>query len=280
MEFEESEAEVSRKVKEVAKLVQEGKHVVFYSGAGISTSANIPDFRGPEGVWTLKDKGKLLEEGKIIPIDQIKPTYAHYAITHLLRKRWVHFVITTNMDALHLRSGTPPHLLIEQHGNSFKEICSKCKMTFLRSYMVTETVEDPRVHTTGRRCTFCGGELMDTIVHFSEAFRGMHDEVISLYHARKADVAVVMGTSMNVQPNASFPDLCFQNEGKLVIVNLQKTPYDNVAAVRVFARTDVFMRKLMEEMKEEEFDRETDLRETWDGDGSAGGSEDGSCIIS
>jgi len=73
-----------------------------------------------------------------------KPTYAHYAITELTRRHLVKFVISTNMDALHLRSGLAPHLIMEQHGNSYKEICKECKMTYMRPYRVTDEVVNRR----------------------------------------------------------------------------------------------------------------------------------------
>jgi NAD+-dependent protein deacetylase sirtuin 7 len=83
-------------------------------GAGISTSANIPDFRGPTGVWTMREKGKSVG-GK--NLHKAFPTFAHYCVTELVRRALLRFVVSTNMDALHLRSGLPVHLISEQHGN-------------------------------------------------------------------------------------------------------------------------------------------------------------------
>lgn len=77
-------------------------------------------------------------------VGMARPTYAHYAITELTRRHLVKFVISTNMDGLHLRSGLSPHLLMEQHGNSYKEICEQCKMTYIRDYKVTDYVTNMR----------------------------------------------------------------------------------------------------------------------------------------
>jgi NAD-dependent SIR2 family protein deacetylase len=155
-----------------------------------------------------------------------------------------------------------------------------------------------RTHETDRVCTFCGAALLDTIIHFSESYRNDYVPVMALHHAVKADVAIVMGTSMNVQGAASYPvgmreklsdrrelgrgkqwgqlssqcahhpkvrfgkimfytqsqdsqsfteRVCTQDKalrnrnGKLYIVNLQRTPYDHLATTRVYARTDPFM---------------------------------------
>jgi len=160
-------------------------------------------------------------------LDQARPTKTHYAITQLARKHLIHFVISTNMDGLHLRSGLPRHMIVEQHGNCYKEICENCQTEYYRQYDTLKTVVHSRKHHTGRHCTWCGGQLQDTIVHFSENFRGEHVQPISMHHARKCDLAIVMGTSMNVQPAAAYPDKALKSPGgKLVIVNLQKTPYD------------------------------------------------------
>jgi NAD+-dependent protein deacetylase sirtuin 6 len=217
------------------------------------------DFRGPNGVWTLREKGKL--QGRVV--DKYYPTLSHYAVTELARRGLVKYVISTNMDALHFRSGLPGHLLNEQHGNKHKERCEKCAMEFFRQYDTLETVTSTRSHLTGRNCTFCGGRLRDTIVHFSEPVKP-EDMMLAMYNARKSDLAVVIGTSMNVQPAASFPDKCFKNGGKLVIINLQKTPYDSLASIRIFAKCDDVMRMLMEELTIYEFSVTTDIIDTWD----------------
>jgi len=256
-EFEESLEEMRPKVKQIVQILQSAHHVVCYTGAGVSTSANIPDYRGPQGVWTLKEKGVTLQG---LEFGGAKPTYTHCAITELVRKHLIHFVISTNMDGLHLRSGLPKHLICEQHGNSYKEICERCHTLYYRQYDVCEGGRD---HSTYRSCTFCRGGLLDTIVHFGENL-GDYEQMASLWNCRKSDVAFVMGTSMNVQPAASYPLACAQNNGKLIIVNLQKTPYDDAAAVRIFAKTDNFMHILMEELGNIEVDCTTDLINTWD----------------
>jgi len=166
---------------------------------------------------------------------------------------------------LHLRSGLPRHLILEQHGNSHKEICSVCEKEFYRQFDVGKTVMNSRQHYTGRLCDFCGGKLQDTIVHFSENFRGEYISPMSMHHATKADVAIVMGTSMNVQPFAAYPDKVLKHpKGKLIIVNLQKTPYDLLATERIFMKTDEFMQMLVEELEIKHFKYGPDVKETWD----------------
>lgn len=209
-EFFDSIDVLKEKIKDLAKLLKESVYPVFYSGAGISTSANIPDYRGPKGVWTLREKGKIAN----IEFSDKHPTFSHYAITELARHGLVKFVQSTNLDGLHLRSGLPAHLISEQHGNKHKEICEKCGYQYYRQFDTGETVEYWRLHFTGRNCTFCNGRLKDSIIHFSEDLRE-DDMLLSLHHAHKSDLSVVLGTSMNVQPAASFPDKCIANNGKV-----------------------------------------------------------------
>lgn len=204
------------------------------------------------------DKGKQINEAS--------PTYAHYALTELVKKNLVKFIISTNMDSLHVRTGLPKHLIIEQHGNCHKEVCVDCGSAYWRSFDTRDTVLSTREHFTLRYCTFCGGKLRDTIVHFSENWSERHTEILSVFHSRKSDLSIVMGTSMNVQPNATFPELGWKkdNPAPMVLVNLQKTPYDNLAKVRIFTKTDLFMNLLMTELGLVEFDRTTDKRTEWD----------------
>jgi hypothetical protein len=140
-------------VDEIVDLIKKSKHLVIYTGAGISTSANIPgknhlltlDYRGPNGVWTLKDKG-MTPDG--IEIDQAFPTYSHYAMVELMNKGILKHVVSTNVDGLHRRSGIPKDKLSELHGNAYKEYCSKCSKEHLRSFDTCKTLK--KNHLTGR----------------------------------------------------------------------------------------------------------------------------------
>lgn len=261
-EYEEDEDSLRAKVKEAARLIKEAQHAVVFTGAGVSTSADIADFRGPRGVWTMRDQGRSATSKEV---HEVRPTLAHYGITELVRKGLLRYVISTNMDGLHLRSGLPAHLLTELHGNSYKEICSLCKQTYLRQFQVGRSVTKQRLHFTGRRCTFCGSELQDTIVHFTEQYRTLFTEEHVMAQSQKADVMLILGTSMNVQPSACYPEQVLKNNpGSLILVNLQRTPYDHLCALRVFARTDRFMELLLDELNLlQQLDTSFDALPTW-----------------
>ncbi|PRP86710.1 putative LRR receptor-like serine/threonine-protein kinase [Planoprotostelium fungivorum] len=268
-EYTDEPSDFMRKVKHIAEHIRENKHVVVYTGAGISTSASIPDYRGPNGVWTLLKKG---QQSKSMELSQASPTYAHYALTELVRRNLVKYIVSTNLDGLHRRSGTKANEMSELHGNCYKEVCATCKQEYLRGYDTLTSRLDRWSHLTGRHCKSpCRGPLKDTIVHFTENVP-LDQMDPAIYHARKADVALVLGdpfgervrlthsgTSMNVQPAASLPEKSLRNvDGKLYIVNLQKTPFDDVANAVVHEKTDKFMEALMHELGISDFDRSYD----------------------
>lgn len=93
------------KVDEFVELIREAKHVVVHTGAGISTSSGIPDFRGPKGVWTLEERGLIPKFD--VSFDTAKPTLTHMALVKLAQEGLIHYVISQNVDGLHLKSGFP-----------------------------------------------------------------------------------------------------------------------------------------------------------------------------
>eukprot|EP00004_Rigifila_ramosa_P007073 TRINITY_DN1799_c0_g1_i1.p2 TRINITY_DN1799_c0_g1~~TRINITY_DN1799_c0_g1_i1.p2 ORF type:complete len:270 (+),score=56.59 TRINITY_DN1799_c0_g1_i1:66-812(+) len=119
VEFHDSEAVLDRKVEHLADLLAASKHAVFYTGAGISTSANIPDFRGPNGVWTRRDR--KLPPPKSVEIAQAQPTLAHFAMKQMLDRGTIKYLVSQNVDGLHRRSGVPRTSISELHGNAFRE---------------------------------------------------------------------------------------------------------------------------------------------------------------
>nr|XP_044991343.1 NAD-dependent protein deacetylase sirtuin-6 isoform X2 [Jaculus jaculus] len=117
--------ELERKVWELARLMWQASNVVFHTGAGISTASGIPDFRGPHGVWTMEERG--LEPKFDTTFESARPSKTHMALVQLERVGFLHFLVSQNVDGLHVRSGFPRDKLAELHGNMFVEECVKCK---------------------------------------------------------------------------------------------------------------------------------------------------------
>ena len=266
LEYVEPNSTLLPKIKEIAKLLKSAKHCIVFTGAGISTSANIPDFRGPKGVWTKEHKKEKIDED--VDINELKPTYCHYALTELARKSYIKFLITTNMDGLHWRSGFPEHMQEELHGSAYTEHCPFCHKHYRRLKEVERGSPD---HYTEGICDFCGNKLMDTIVNFNDTYRNPLEGNVVEFHSNEADLVIVLGSSCFVQPAASFPEKVvlsekssvmkkLNKEGKLIIVNLQATPLDEYCSIRCFCKTDDFAKELMKEMGLEKFNTTFDAK--------------------
>jgi mono-ADP-ribosyltransferase sirtuin 6 len=109
------EPDLKEKIDLAAKWIAESEKLVVFTGAGISTDSGLPDFRGPDGVWTRRDAG--LPPPKSPPWDQVKPNIAHFSIVELLKIGKLDYLISQNVDGLHAKSGIPFEKLAELHGN-------------------------------------------------------------------------------------------------------------------------------------------------------------------
>lgn len=242
-EYYDTPEDLLLKVKELAKVIKESKHMVAYTGAGVSTSAKIPDYRGPQGVWTLRDQGKSPKME--ITLEQALPTPTHMAIVELEKQGMMKYLVSTNVDGLHRRAGTSENMMAELHGNSYREICETCGQEYLMPFAVHGGFN----HRTGRKCEMngCDGFRKDTIINFGENLPKRELDLTTL-HAKKSDLALVLGTSMQVQPACIFPSYALKNGGKMVIVNLQKTPFDSSAHLIIREKTDKVMELLFKEL--------------------------------
>lgn len=241
--------EVEEKASLLASWVKSAEHIVVHTGAGISTSAGIPDFRGPKGVWTLEKKG--LKPDINISWDDAKPTYTHMAIARLVEEDKVKFVITQNIDGLHLRSGVPRSHIAELHGNMFVDQCDKCKKMFVRDSPAPTVgqkytgADCPAYKENGRKCR---GKIIDFVLDW-EADLPDDDLTISDTHSMKADLSIVMGSTLQIIPAGNLPTYTKKyQEGKLVICNLQPTKHFKKADLNIHTYVDDIMRLVMDKL--------------------------------
>jgi mono-ADP-ribosyltransferase sirtuin 6 len=235
---------LDEKLQKLEELVRASKHMVVFTGAGISTSAGISDFRGPTGVWTRKAQGLA----PIAGTSTVKalPTKTHMGIVELHRRGILQYVISQNCDGLHRRSGLPGSAISELHGNSNIEICESCGRRFFRDFKATRQVRTFD-HFTGRFC-HCKGRLLESTIDFgqnlpSRPLRLAEEE------SEKADLHIVFGSSLTVSPACDMPRTTAAHGGKLIIVNLQKTPLTRKAAFQIHAHTDTVMEMLMKRLQ-------------------------------
>ena len=254
-EIFDSEEEIESKCLELGELIKGSEHFVCFTGAGISTTAGIPDYRsgtntilkaGP-GAWEKKAVGEEAKVKKCITTRSIQaiPTKTHMSFVKLEEEGILKFVISQNTDGLHKRSGLPAKVLAELHGNGNLERCSKCKRGYMRDYR-TRTAGTAHTHANGRRCEDpkCQGALCDTIVNFGENLPEWELNE-GFRQGDLADLHLCMGSSLRVTPAADMPLRTTHNGGKLVIVNLQKTPLDHLATIRIGAMCDDVIQRVM-----------------------------------
>jgi mono-ADP-ribosyltransferase sirtuin 6 len=231
------------KLDKLAEMVRASEYFVTFTGAGISTSAGIPDFRGPEGTWTLEAQGRERTLPTVSSLQAV-PTKTHMALVTLERAGILKHLISQNCDGLHRKSGFDPSKLSELHGNGNMEECESCQTRFYRDYQCYRKGRG-KDHYTGRHCPLCNGRLLEWTIDFGQSLP--EDMITSGFdNARKATLHLCLGSSLTVSPACDMPrTTAKKRNGRLVVVNLQKTPLDDLCALRIYARTDVVMEGLM-----------------------------------
>uniref|UniRef100_A0A6B2L6V5 protein acetyllysine N-acetyltransferase n=1 Tax=Arcella intermedia TaxID=1963864 RepID=A0A6B2L6V5_9EUKA len=219
--------------------------MVAFTGAGISTAAGISDFRGPNGIWTKRDQGTPVP--RTFPL-ATAPTLTHLSLLSLHTHGHLHALISTNTDGLHLLSGFPLASFQELHGNRNIEACASCGRVYYRRFPVRPNDITCKTRLTARRCDGCRTPLRWTNVAFGQTLPDLGLE--NAYRlAERADLSVVLGTTMKVEPAASLPfEGRKHGETKVVLVNLQRTDCDQKCDLRIFAPCDEVAKLLMKEL--------------------------------
>ena len=223
----------------LADWILQSRHLVAFTGAGISTDSGIPDFRGPDGVWTRRDKGLPPPRWRSGPGGP-QPNASHLALAELQRLGKLQFLITQNTDNLHRASGIRPDLLAELHGNGRLLRCTACDRLHTFAEARWENSAGDRAYRTDTPrpgqppCPACGGRLVSSVVNFGDAMPEK-EMLLSDRHARRCDLMLALGSSLTVEPAASLVGLALRSGAKVVLVNQGKTPYDRAATLRVWA---------------------------------------------
>lgn len=224
-----------QELEKISKLIINSKYVIVFTGAGISTSSGLSDYRGTDGVWTRKRKG--LSDKNPIPFKKVKPTKGHEVLKKLFKKGIVKYVISQNIDNLHRRSGIPENYIAEIHGNYNIMRCSHCdkryKLKDLSINNNTQTLAKPVTIIPGKKliCS-CNGIIIPTFVNFGSPL--LTTELDNAYiNAQRCDVFIAIGTTMSVEPASIIPKKALHKGAKLIIFNFGPTPYDNKAFSKI-----------------------------------------------
>lgn len=232
-----------RAVALAAEVVRDARHVVTLTGAGISTDSGIPDFRGPDGVWTRDpdaERYSTIEHYLSDPDLRVRawqwrmanpawtasPNRGHEALVALEQSGRLELLVTQNIDGLHLAAGTDPARLVEIHGSMRSARCVRRDW----SGPTLEVLERVRAGEPDPPCPNCGGILKTSTVFFGESL-DEDDLARSFDAAQRCDVLLCVGTTLQVFPIAQMVPLALRAGARVVIVNAGETPFDDHATV-------------------------------------------------
>jgi NAD-dependent deacetylase len=228
-------------VDKIRGWVRAAERVVVLTGAGISTDSGIPDFRGPQGVWTRNPVAEKLSNIRHYMADpevrkaswkarldhaawDARPNPGHLALAALERRGKLHALITQNIDELHQMAGNSPGKVIEVHGTMRRVVCMRCGLTA----PMQRALERVRAGEEDPPCRDCGGILKSATVSFGQA---LVPEVIerAMRAAAEAELFLAIGTSLQVYPIAGAVPAARAAGAKVVIANAEPTPFDDIA---------------------------------------------------
>jgi NAD-dependent deacetylase len=226
-------------LEEFAAQIRSCRNIVFFTGAGISTESGVPDFRSPGGVWAkyqpvyfqdfiASEAARIqhwrLKKATYELFKTVKPNLGHYAIREFEQRGQLLGLITQNIDGLHKLAGVSEQKLVELHGTDRLITCLGCDKCFEPASLYENLPEE----FSPPNCDACGGFLKSANISFGQP---MPAEPMRRAQAwtEAADIFIVIGSSLQVQPAASFPVIAKRCGALLAIVNRDETPLDDIA---------------------------------------------------
>src|SRR2546423_7260562 len=232
---------MNERIESVREWIGESRRVVVLTGAGISTEYGIPDFRGPQGVWTRDPRAEKLSDIRYYMSDpevrklswqtrvahpawHAQPNAGHLALVALEKSGRLHALVTQNIDGLHQRAGNSPERVIEVHGTVQGVVCLSCGW----KGPMQATLDRVRSGESDPPCERCGGILKSDTISFGQA---LVPEVIdrAMQCAAEADLLLSIGTSLQVYPIAGAGPAAKHAGARVGIVNAEPTPFDGLA---------------------------------------------------
>jgi NAD-dependent deacetylase len=232
-------------LQEAIQVLAAARSVVVLTGAGISTDSGIPDFRGPNGVWTKnpgaekrstidhyvsdpqvrRDAWRIRVESEMF---SASPNDGHRALVELERSGRLHTLVTQNIDGLHVVAGNNPDNVVEIHGTVHRWECVECGA---RGPM-EEALDRVRAGEVDPPCLICGGIVKSATIMFGQSL--VHADLLRAeLAAAEADVLLAVGTSLSVYPVAAMVPIALEAGRPVVIVNAEPTPFDHHATAVV-----------------------------------------------
>ena len=241
-----SDGAVAAAVAAARRMVDDAERVTVLSGAGVSTDSGLPDFRGPQGLWTKDPAAERASNIDVYVSDpdvrrrnwarraegalwaDVKPNRGHEALVHLERRGKLLLLITQNVDELHQQAGSDPALVVEIHGTTRKVQCLAC------DYRddIEAALARVRAGEADPPCPRCGWILKSATVSFGQSL-DPGDLLRAERAALECDLFLAVGTTLAVSPINRTAVLAVQSGARLVIVNAEPTEFDALADVLV-----------------------------------------------
>ncbi len=249
---------INEKAKIAAQLLYAANSAVALTGAGISTPSGIPDFRSPKsGLWeginpfTVASMHGFRQDPQafynwIYPLAKLTiyahPNSAHFALATLEAKGKLKGIVTQNIDLLHTRAGS--QVVHELHGHFREATCIHCFAVFPAEPIIKQFLLDHKVP----HCPNCGDVIKPNVILFGEQLP-IQPFLAAQDLARKADLILIVGTSLEVAPASELPMLALRNGAKMIIINLEPTHLDNAATVVIHANAAEMLPEIVQQME-------------------------------
>jgi len=247
---------IEQNIIKAAKMIIEANKIVALTGAGISVESGIPDFRGPSGLWEKynpeiasisffqknpEEFWKLsLEIWKVL--NRAKPNPAHKALAKLEKMGKLQCVITQNIDGLHQKAGSKK--VLEIHGSANWLICTSCRARHPSEMVVKQLKSGMTIPL----CNLCGGLLRPDAVLFGDMLpQDVFNEAVN--EASKSDLMLIVGSSLVVFPAAQLPSIAKKNGAKIILINLEKTWFDDKADIVIRGKAGDILPKIVKNVK-------------------------------
>jgi len=237
--------EPDTEIEDARTLLERAERVTVLTGAGISTDSGIPDFRGPNGVWTKNPKAertsnieyyvadpevrRLAWQGRINWMEQPRsPNDGHRALVPLEQRGVLVALVTQNIDGLHQAAGSDPDRVVEIHGTIHEVVCLTCG----RRSPMDGTLERVRAGEDDPTCLACGGMLKSATISFGQSL--VEEDLERAFAAAgSCDVLLAVGSTLGVYPVAAMVPMAKRAGAGIVIVNAERTEMDDLADVVV-----------------------------------------------
>jgi NAD-dependent deacetylase len=235
-------------VTRATELLAAAQRVTVLTGAGISTDSGIPDYRGPNGIWTRNPEAARMstledyvadpevrrsswQQRLTHPIWSAEPNDGHRALVELEKRGRLVAIVTQNIDGLNQRAGSSPDRVIEVHGTVHQVECLDCRA---RTRMADE-LDRVRAGDPDPACRACGGILKSATISFGQRLDNDVLEAAAIA-AESCDLFLAVGSSLTVRPAAGLCDVAVDVGADLVVVNAEPTPYDRLASLVIRTR--------------------------------------------